>query len=431
MFLNTPLNNRYVKIITAIQPFASAPIFFAVMLGNPPLWLAVLIAVLPFLVFFVLTDRLSKRTPFDIPIAIFFIGTIVGYLVSSDKSISANALYTTLACILLYYGLVNNYLSGRVYWLVMTGLGGVVVLGLTIWYFTMDDGRVLFFNRWLFDLTSGLPAIGGPVQTINWNPVGVFLGVVTILPVAVALFAHGLLRRIMLAVGIILLLLVALTASGSGFLTVICGVIVILALRWRMTLGLTIPSLGALIAFVALNYSRFAWPEYVFSVPSFLDRVDIWGKTLLMLKESPFTGLGLGQWLRVFPEQYGIRYENYANAHNSYLQLYADTGILGVIALVVAGIILVKMYLRVRKADRKMPWYGIFIGTVGGVVAGAVGSIFEVMTTGGFETSRYYYIVIPFLWVWAALLVVSFARLTASLPCTNGKQDLPRTATLK
>jgi O-antigen ligase len=138
--------------------------------------------------------------------------------------------------------------------------------------------------------------------------------------------------------------------------------------------------------------------------------------------------MGLGAWSELFEKHYGTYY---VNVHNSYIQLYADTGILGVIAAVVASVVLVKLSRRILVSVKQSPWCGVGIGIIAGVIAGAAGSIFEVIITGAFKTTQYYYMGIPLLWIWAALLVVSYQRVFISLPCITGKQGLLRINTLK
>ena len=98
--------------------------------------------------------------------------------------------------------------------------------------------------------------------------------------------------------------------------------------------------------------------------------------------------------------------------HNAYLELYSDTGLLGVIALVVAAIFGVKLIRQIARAGRDNHIFGITIGIIAGLIAGGIHGIVDdnanVLVNIGNE---YLYFAVPLLWLWAALLVVSSQRL--------------------
>jgi len=70
-----------------------------------------------------------------------------------------------------------------------------------------------------------------------------------------------------------------------------------------------------------------------------LGRIERWQTTVAVLKDHPLTGLGLGGWWSRLSA-----YDMSGRPHNAYLQLYSDTGAIGIIALVVATIISVKLF---------------------------------------------------------------------------------------
>jgi len=54
-------------------------------------------------------------------------------------------------------------------------------------------------------------------------------------------------------------------------------------------------------------------------------RLNYWVSTLRIIKNSPWTGVGLGNLNPILQSRYGHEY-----AHNSYLQIWAEIGILGI-----------------------------------------------------------------------------------------------------
>jgi len=78
-----------------IQPLFAIPVYFSMLLGTPPIWLGLVIALIPLGVRFWLKRRLIDRTPFDLPILLFLAGFLVGVLVAPDKTVALGAFTTT------------------------------------------------------------------------------------------------------------------------------------------------------------------------------------------------------------------------------------------------------------------------------------------------------------------------------------------------
>ena len=384
-----------------VQPFFAAPMFFSVVAGAPPLPVAWAAAILPWLIYLILSRRLIRRTPFDIPILLFLLGLIAGFIAAPDKRIAGEAFSTTFAGILIYYGLVNNAERGRKYWAAMSVFACAIVLGLTVWFFSQGYDRVMDFNKWLFKLEADLPKTGGPLM--QFNNLGLFLAVTAPVFLAIALFNQK--RRRWFAAGAALTILAAvfLTASGSGWGGVAVALMFVLAVwRWK-SLFTTIPAAAAVIAAATLNYHRFAWIHTVFSTESLKSRIDVWIKTVRLLEKSWFTGLGLGEW--------PVLFKDWPNVHNAYIQLYADTGLFGVAAAVYAAAVFVTVSLRIMKSTVRNGWFAVGVGLAGGFLAGAAASVFEVAMTGTFSNPEIHYIGIPLIWVMAAVFVVAEQRL--------------------
>jgi len=283
----------------------------------------------------------------------------------------------------------------------MAGIGCLLVLGLSAWFFSQGSARVMYFNDWVFKLAADLPKTSG--QVLQFNNLGVFLAVTAPGFFALGLFNEGRVRWLGLSAGLFLLAAVFLSASGSGWGAAVCGVMFVLALwRWK-TLWITVPVSVVTGIVIAVNYHRFSWSELLFSTESLMSRVGVWRKAFPLLTKSWFTGLGLGDW--------PPRLDNWVNAHNAYIQLYSDTGLLGVLALVAAAVVFVRISLRIVKSRTQDSWYCIGIGLIGGFLGGAAASVFEVATYGTFWNPELHYISIPLLWIMAAIFVVADSRL--------------------
>jgi len=402
--------NKAGNVILAFQPLFAVPIYFSVLVHSPPLWLSLVIAVIPLGLRFWLTHRIIQRTPFDIPILLFVLGTLLGFIVAADKEVALGGLATTLASVLIYYGVVSNSDANSTYWLWMAGTICVITLLLSIWFFSQGNGRQFFFNQWTFRLFEGLSQNSGP--QLSWNTVGALLAVVIPPLFSIALFKNiRSLRIVGLFLGVIFLAILFLTISGGGWIAVTCG-LVFVVMCWHLRLvKVVIPVIALIVSVIVVFYDKTPWLMQAFSSDSLMYRVrEIWVKTVPLFDGCEIlTGLGPGCWNAQFITQYGI---NNVHLHNSYFQLYADTGILGVVALIIAVVVFIRISWGIIKSSRQNPWYGAGVGLIGSIIAGAVFACYDVTLTGTVITiTSYIYLSIPLLWVLAALLVVSSKHL--------------------
>ena len=143
---------KIVKNIIALQPLFPIPVYFSVLTGHPPLFLSLIIAVLPIGIDYGFNRHIVTRTPFDLPILIFFFGSMIGLFIAPDRGISMGALCSTIASILVYYGITNNRKASKFYWLWTAGILCFITLAMSFWFLSQGQRRVLFFNQWAFKL---------------------------------------------------------------------------------------------------------------------------------------------------------------------------------------------------------------------------------------------------------------------------------------
>jgi O-antigen ligase len=99
-------------------------------------------------------------------------------------------------------------------------------------------------------------------------------------------------------------------------------------------------------------------------------RVSVWHDTLCLISDFPLLGSGLGTYRYIFPKYRQVRTQgNYQHAHNDYLELAAETGLVGFAMLMtLAGYFI---YLLIKKWRRRNSIYvkGISLGGLGGLAA--------------------------------------------------------------
>ena len=399
---------KIAKFILTLYPLFPVLVYFSVLTGYPSLWVSLIIAVIPLGVYFWQTHRIVARTPFDIPILIFICGTVVGFIVSPDKNVAMGALSSTMASILVYYGITTNSGASRKYLLWIGGIICLITVLLSLWFLSQSSHRVLFFNQWAFNLFSGLPKTSGPV--LQLNTIGALLSVV-IPPLFALVFLknHVGLRIIALILFLFFTGMLFLSDSGAGWLAFFISLTFILVCWRRQLIWVLVPVGGLLTGGAVIFYDKTAWLRTTFSTASLMGRVTLWENTLILLKgKAAVLGLGLGAWFHVYSSNYG---GSTPIIHDSYLQLYCDAGVMGFIAMVLAAIIFVRFSINVIKSPPRnsIDWFRI--GLIGSIIAGAVFAIFDVTTSITYVTNTgYIYLVLPLLWIGAALFAVVHMR---------------------
>lgn len=145
----------------------------------------------------------------------------------------------------------------------------------------------------------------------------------------------------------LLILAIIYTYSRGGFIG-LCAVILVLALKSRRkVLGFTALALGAILF---LNLAPLEYKERIETMKTYeedasaVGRVYAWRAALSMAKDRPLTGVGPGKdsFLFAFP-MYTYYPISPRVAHNSYLELLADSGFIAL------GIFLFLLYSSIKK----------------------------------------------------------------------------------
>ncbi|MBV9242559.1 MAG: O-antigen ligase family protein [Acidobacteria bacterium] len=193
--------------------------------------------------------------------------------------------------------------------------------------------------------------------------------------VAVALMATSLLlsqsRGGLVAFVAEVLFLVIVTSRGRGTKTV--------ALKVGLSALFLLTAIGGAV-FVGGETSlmRFGRKDVAVEAPSeTTSRFHIWSVTTRMIAHSLPFGVGVGAFPAVYPEyDTGSGFERVEQAHNDYLQLVSDAGLVGV---VLGGLFI---YALVRQARTSVKVenglrHGIAVGALAGIVAILVHSLFD------------------------------------------------------
>lgn len=281
----------------------------------------------------------------DIPLLILLGMALLGYAISIDQSLSLPRLWGIFLGLIVFF-ILRNAISAKFQseWmalaLVLLGLGmaGIGLLG-------TDWGQVRLFD--LPGLYQHLPTLirGLPHSNVFRNDdligprmIGITMGIIA--PVFLPMLAwqkRPWLRALAAVTFLVTTGTLLLTQSLSGALALLAGTFIVLLFvsRW---FWLLIPLGMAALVTLVVRIGPQALGTMLLSVEDVAGiavvlRLDIWSRALDMLRDMPFTGIGLNSFDLVMQQYYpGYLLGFTPDAHNLLMQTAADLGLPGLVA---------------------------------------------------------------------------------------------------
>jgi putative inorganic carbon (HCO3(-)) transporter len=367
------------------------------MLFPTGLWplLALGLVALTWLCRWITTGRLTVYTEVDIPIVIIVSMALVGYMISVEQGLSYTRLWSLILGVVVFYGIVNSLRSDRQTWVVssflavlMIGIAGISLLG-TDWQQTR-----LINVPWIYDhlpaLIRGLPNSGVPRASDLIQPrfVGITMGVFVAVFLPLLFFSHNRnLHLLSMVVVIIGFGLIFLTQTLTGLAGVLVAVLFLAIWRSRWFLVAFLLSLACgLVALLTVDTTRLI--QYLLAVdnPAGIAvalRLDMWSRALAMIRDMPFTGIGLNTFPVIQTSFYpGFLLGPEPHAHNLLLQTALDLGVPGLVAFLWLLIAWLFMVWRKYQASENHEYRVLLLGLIGGVLAYFVAGFIDAMMLG-------------------------------------------------
>lgn len=276
--------------------------------------------------FFLGTDSTISGTMVDLAVLVYVLTLLISVLFSSALEASGPELLLVLKWLLLY-GLLVNTVRGEkaAVWTSMFLLAGATLSGLIgLWTFSQE--------RTLIPLGAVFRASG-----LAGNPNILALLAVTALPLAIYMMIAS--RK---AVVTILFAGVALVLTGANLVTlsrtgIVAMVLVfaLVAIRERHRLWVRVAVVGTILVLPALIPPEF-WRRAASTGLNIADfsaylRTGAMTTGITMFKESPLVGTGLGTYLLKSAESGDTIFP--LVAHNMYLHVLAESGLVGLAAM--------------------------------------------------------------------------------------------------
>lgn len=373
---------REVWLVVAAAPFLLIP-------GR---WTGAALALIALGLLCRLTDRgrLSVPPPLDAPLAYLLATAGVGLVVSVDLGPSLVGFWRLVLGVALTYALANSVRDGRGLrlWTLLLAAGGLGLVLLT-----------LVATRWELARLASLPALydrlpallTDPEDGLGIHPRVMGMALATVLPVlaAVALAPGSRDRLLRGAAGfaaLVMLVTVPFTQSPGALAGVAAALACLAVWRSRWFLLALFP-LGGLAAWAALRVDLTAVALRLLAIKdtfgiAIVLRLDMWSRALAMIREQPFTGIGINSFPAIQTHFYpGYLLGPEVHAHNVFLQVALDQGLPGLLAfltlLAAAGAMALRGLRRRPPADQDALIAGLAAGLLSYVIANQIDTLWQ------------------------------------------------------
>jgi putative inorganic carbon (HCO3(-)) transporter len=354
------------------------------------------------------TGRLSHRTPADWAVGLLTLMVPITLWATALPEETVPQVLRLLTGIGLFYAIVNWSCSAMrlrllIVGMILTGLALAVIAPFSV---TWSNSKLPFIPDFLYARFTLLVS-----DTTHPNVMGGYLSILLPISLAVMIFNWKQLswsnRVFVVIIEVIMSGFLILTKSRGAWMAFGAVVILIILLRWRWG-WLTLPVFG--ISGITLAY--LLGITRVLETLSYNDafsgiegRLEIWSRAIYMIQDFPFTGIGMGSFMRVADTLYPfflIGPAKIVHAHNLFLPVAVDLGLPGLIAWLAIFVLVIIAAWQVYKLGKVE-----HNGWVAGVGAGLLGSQLA-LTIHGITDAVTWGLVRPAPLIWA-LWGVAFA----------------------
>ncbi len=342
-----------------------------------------LIGLTPWVINLAVRGRPFVRTPFDWPILLFLLTAALAVWSAFDKDAAWAKFWLIVGGIFLFYAFANWILTLNIHksshrelpaWAI--GLFGTAVAFYFIFTHDWDAYEVKFAGLAALGRALQAPAPDLPGHRLNPNVVGSML--IMTLPFALVtcllawqkqkwpVLAAGLFMSVSISLGLLL------TTSRGAWLAVLA--VGTAALVWQAAclisrkpgqsrwLLLALLGLGLLAALLLLALIP-QLTERIFALFSAADteqsRIELLRNSLILIQDYPFIGAGLGSYMMVYATYALLTHVGFiVNAHNLYLDVAVEQGLIGLAALVWMWLIFGWLLWREMGRGRIRPLFG-------------------------------------------------------------------------
>jgi O-antigen ligase len=254
------------------------------------------------------------------PVILFYLALCLSVIFSQDKSNSLAQLYQYISGLSLFLIAASLSEKDKLLTTQTVILAGLVISFLAIYQYLFGFQHVLDY---LSTNKLSLPPILDYLQRkrvffpfVTPGALGGYLAMIALLSLTDK-------NRIWLLMLIFPAFL--LTKSLSAFLSLFCALIIYFGVQGKLKKTNILLLAGIFLLIIVMIIERSATEQgYLHPAFSAIMRLNYWQESLSLIKAHPFVGVGLGNF----------SLQNSLYAHNSYLQIWAEMGILGLFSLI-------------------------------------------------------------------------------------------------
>jgi O-antigen ligase len=385
-----------IKKLDYLTEFFLWTLLFGITFSNAVVEISIGCIILIFLIKrFILKKVSPPNTPINLLLLIFFIIIFITFLRSAYFKESLRGLLRVPKYILLYFSIVeflckNEERLKRIFWVFII-IGGFTFLnGIFQSIFGFDILRHRTIDR--FDYLHRISA-----SFVHPNDFGAYL--ISILPLYLSFFSPSFSKRkklILICISALGFYCLLRTASRGAWLGFIIGMIVYF-FYYKKKISLVIPFV--ILAFILCSPNGFNRIVGLFKIEknTVWERIQLWKGTWNMVKIHPFLGFGINTFSDYFPKYKPASYPDVRYTHNSYLQMWSEIGIFGLLTFL--SIVLCILYKAKRRIKLKLkepqgfPLLGLIVGYL------------SFLIHSGLDTNLYSLVLTTHFWVLTAYIV--------------------------
>jgi putative inorganic carbon (hco3(-)) transporter len=336
--------------------------------------------------------HLSIRTSADWSILLVVLVLPVTLWITPLPEVTRLQVYRLLSGILLYYAIVNWAVTGK---RMQVAILGMLAIGIGLAMFALVS------VEWAVTKWFGMFRV--VFQTVSpWfidrvNPNVMAGSLILIFPLAAGgMFASWgkkswLFRTVSAIGGVLISGILVLTLSRGALLALALALAIFTSMRWRWGwVFLVVAAMGAgIVVYKAGTYPLMDALLSGTSVGTLEERVALWSRALLLAKDFPFTGIGMGAFEEVVRRLVPLSLTEpglLPHAHNLYIQIFLDLGFIGFTGWLATWMLATWMAWKVYRAgmrDRRAGWIaGIGAGLFCGQIALAFHGLSDAVTWG-------------------------------------------------
>ncbi len=219
---------------------------------------------------------------------------------------------------------------------------------------------------------------------------------------ALLLFTRNKWLKIIVGIELMLAFFCLITnGSRAAWLAILLAFIFIIFLKIGRVKGIILLFLVLFIFMVPTTFNKGVRLKTIIYPTQWSNRLPLYKSAILILRDYPLFGVGVGMFEKVLhfpkyelPENYGIPKELNLHAHNTYLEVAAEMGLLGLLSFL--GIIVTFFCKAIKKirnpGDMSKNTQAIFIGLSASVFAALVFAFSTTYITVGVNNSCYFWL---------------------------------------